>query len=74
MTPIRLRLRELRERRGLSQTALGDLAGVKQARISELENGHGKRLNLDMLEQLADALGCEPGELIERVPAKKGRR
>lgn len=77
MTPIRLRLRELRLAAGItSQAQLGELTGIKQARISELETGRAKRVEMDMLERLAEALGVEPGDLIERVPAakKKPRR
>lgn len=66
MTPIRVRLREVREGRGLTQQQLGDLAGVRQATISELETGEKKRLGLDVLDALCEALKCDPGELLER--------
>lgn len=39
--PIRLgrRLQELREKRGLSQTHLADMAGIGRAHLSQIENG-----------------------------------
>lgn len=67
MTPLRLRLRELREAKGLTQQALGDIADVRQATISEMESGARQRIDLAILERLASALGVEPGSLI--VPA-----
>lgn len=73
MTPIRVRVKELREERGLSQQALGDLADVRQATISQLETGQKQRLDFGILERLAKALGVEPGELIERS-RRKGER
>jgi putative transcriptional regulator len=71
MTPLRLRIRELRDEKGLSQQELGDLAGVRQATISELESGKAQRLDLKTLERLAIALDVEPGTLIERLPRRK---
>lgn len=71
MTPVRLRLRELRTAKGHSQTALADLAGVRQATISELESGKAKRIDFATIEKLADALGVEPSELLEREKKRK---
>lgn len=73
MTPLRVRLRELREEHELSQQALGDRAGVRQATISELESGKAKRIDFATLEKLADALGVEPGALIEREEKRRKR-
>jgi len=66
MTPIVVRLRELREARGLSQLQLSERAGVRQATISELESGKKLRLDFGILDRLCAALGVEPGELLER--------
>lgn len=71
MTPIHVRLRELREAKGWTQQQLADRAEVRQATISELESGVKKRLGLDVLDRLCVALGCEPGELLEREARRK---
>jgi transcriptional regulator with XRE-family HTH domain len=71
MTPIRLRLKELRDAKGLSQVALGSLADVKQSTISEMESGTRQRVDLAILERLARALGVEPGELLVREDAAR---
>jgi len=73
MTPLRLRLRELRDAHGLSQQALAAAAGVRQATVSDLESGKAQAVSFRVLEQLADALGVEPGELVERATSPKRR-
>ena len=64
MTPVALRLREWRERRGLSQTELADLAATYQKTVSNLETGQTQRIEFDLLQRLADALQCKPKDLI----------
>lgn len=71
MTPVIIRLRALREARGLSQQRLGELAAVRQATISELESGKKQRLDFEILDRLCTALGVAPGELLEQ---EKGRK
>jgi transcriptional regulator with XRE-family HTH domain len=51
-----LRLREWRERRGLSLRQLGERAGVSYVTISRIENGEMSP-TVAMLEKLAGALG-----------------
>jgi len=70
-TPTRLRLAEIRTARHLTQLQLAQLAGVRQAAISDIESGKRKRLDLDILERLAVALGVEPGEMFETAPKRK---
>lgn len=69
---IRLRVKELREERGWSQTELSDRSGVRQAAISAAENG--KPLTLDTIEKLADAFGINARFLIEHEPSAKVKR
>lgn len=73
MTPIRVRIRELREKRGWSQQQLGARANVRQATISELETGAIQRADFAVLDRLAQALDVEPGELLERERKKRYR-
>lgn len=68
MTPLTLRIRELREVKDWSQAELARRSGVDQAIISRLERGETQSINLPNLEKLAKALGCDPGYLI----VKKG--
>ena len=61
MTPLTLRIRELREVKDWSQAELARRSGVDQAIISRLESGETQSINLPNLEKLAKALGVRPG-------------
>jgi transcriptional regulator with XRE-family HTH domain len=75
MTPLRLRLRELREAKKLSQLQLAESASVRQATISDLETGKSKGIDFATAEALAAVLGVEPHQLFETSkPAPKRTR
>jgi len=65
VSPVLLRIRELRTDRGLTQEALAQAVGVRVATVSDLETNRSRRIELDLLERLAEALGVEPGDLFE---------
>ncbi len=73
MTPLRLRLREMREAKGLSQLQLAEAAGIRQGTISALETGKSKGIDFSTAEALAKALGVSPHEIFETVPAPRRR-
>jgi transcriptional regulator with XRE-family HTH domain len=56
------RLRELRQRQGLSQEAFADVFGFARSYMSRLERGVGNP-SLDAIQTLADALGVQVVEL-----------
>jgi transcriptional regulator with XRE-family HTH domain len=56
------KLRQTRERRGLSQRDLSERSGVTQPTISNLEKGRPARFVT--MRKLAEALDVEPGELV----------
>ena len=64
-----LRVKELRTAQGLTQKQLAERAKIRQATVSKLESGRAKSIDLEVLEKLASALGCDPGYLI----VKKGK-
>lgn len=53
---LRPHLRALRKKRGLTQAQLGELVGVSQARIAEIEANPGV-VNFEQMLQLLSALG-----------------
>ena len=66
MSPERfgMRLKELRERRGLTQEKLAELAGVSRAYLSRLEMGlHDPPLS--RLRALAKALKAKVADLVD---------
>lgn len=74
MSPITLRVRELREALGLTQAELAARAGIRRATVNRIENAHVAAVDLDVLEKLADALRVEPGFLLVRSPAASGSK
>lgn len=81
---IGLRIRELRDKQGLSMRALSAVAGVSQPFLSQLERGLSAP-SMVTTYRLAAALGVSPGELLPvvaeepadpvvLVPAGSGRR
>lgn len=65
---FRFQFRTIRERRGLTQVALGQRAGMAPASISHFETGQ-RVPSLDSLVKLADALDVSVDELLGRMPA-----
>ncbi len=68
-------VRALRERRGLTQEALAELAEVAPRYLQEVERARTNP-SLDMLVVLADALDVEPRRLLrfaQLVPRRPGR-
>lgn len=63
--PVRLgrRLSELREKHGLSQTQLADMAGIGRAHLSQIENG-AAAVRINTLYAIAQALDLKLEELL----------
>lgn len=60
-------LKEWRTFRGLTQQQLADRLDTTKSVISALENGK-QRWNQDILELAAEALNCDPVDIIVRDP------
>jgi transcriptional regulator with XRE-family HTH domain len=60
-------IREWRKYHNLSQEKLADRVSITQAYLSKLETGRAGYTQ-ELLEVLADALRCEPADLIMRPP------
>ncbi len=61
-------VRAWRKHRGYTQEQLAEMIGATHGAISQLENG---KINYTqpMLEALAEALSCEPADLLMRDPS-----
>ncbi len=57
------RLKEHRERRGLTQMELAKLSGVGRATIARYEGGEARRPHPGTVRKLAKALKTKPAEL-----------
>jgi transcriptional regulator with XRE-family HTH domain len=70
MSPITIRLREVRESKAISQAELARRAGVTRATINRIENARVTSIDLVVLEKLADALDIDAALLL----VHRGRR
>lgn len=73
MTPIRLTIADYRERAGFTQDELSAKSGVRRATISDYERGRVRRIDLDILEKIARALGVDAALLLVTEP-RRGKR
>ena len=69
MVQFGIRLREIRERVGVSQEKLADLAKLHRTYVSSVERGK-RNISLVNIEKLAIALGVTMGELMPERKAK----
>jgi transcriptional regulator with XRE-family HTH domain len=74
MSPLQFRIRDLRQAKGWSQARLAHEANTRQATISGLETGATRRIELDVLDRIARALGVTAEGLVEReLPRRRGK-
>jgi len=65
----RIFLQQWRKYRGLTQEQLAERVGMSKGNISQLEQGV-QGYSQEGLEALADALQCEPGQILNVDPSK----
>ncbi|MGB0865758.1 MAG: helix-turn-helix transcriptional regulator [Granulosicoccaceae bacterium] len=63
---VGLRVRELREQRGLSRRRLSEISGVSQRYLAQLETGAGN-ITIGLLRSVARAIGCSAAELAAEI-------
>ncbi|PLZ95007.1 transcriptional regulator [Fischerella thermalis CCMEE 5268] len=68
---MEVRLKQLREDKGLSQNALARQLEMSLANIQKIEYGKAKSIPLDTLEKICLALDCEIGDLLVIVERGK---
>lgn len=61
---IKNNLKNIREKKGLSQAELSKISGVSNVYISNLENGVKNNPSLDLIAKLADALQCSVNDIL----------
>ncbi len=67
------KLRQIRERRGWSQSQLAERVNTTQVQIGRLEKGD-RRLTVEWLQRLAQALDCKPIDLMDNGLAEEEAR
>jgi putative transcriptional regulator len=70
---IRIELKKLLDGRSLYW--LSQQTGIRWATIAALEKGKLKRIDLEALNRICEALECQPGDLLVHVERRKaGKR
>jgi transcriptional regulator with XRE-family HTH domain len=69
---IGLRIKALREKRGISQSALGEAIGVSYQQIQKYENGITP-ITVERLQQIGTALGIFSSDFLSDIPVDKVR-
>jgi putative transcriptional regulator len=64
---IRLRLREILESRGMTQTELQLLTGLGYSSINAMYHNKTERVEFGTLDTLCAALKVQPGELLQYI-------
>jgi putative transcriptional regulator len=70
---VEVRLKKLREDRGLSQNALARELAMSLANIQKIEYGKAKSIPMDTLEKLCLVLDCEIGDLLVITPDRNAQ-
>ena len=65
---IKWRLTAVMADREVSNEKLQELTGFHAGTISKLRNNPPKRVDIDTLDKLCQALSCEPGDLLRYMP------
>lgn len=52
-------------KRKMSVTELSEKVGITMSNISILKNGKAKAIKISTLAKLCQALGCQPGDILE---------
>ena len=70
---IEIRFNERLKERGKTLYWLSQQSGVRYATIWGLNRGGVGRLSLDVLDRICEALECQPGDILTRVPSRKSK-
>lgn len=69
---IRCNLSRMLGERRIKMIELARRAGVAENTVRSLYHEEAKGVTFEVLDKICEALGCEVGELFERVEALKG--
>ena len=69
--PIIVKLDDVLYARRMTLTELSEKVGITLANLSILKTGKGRAIRFSTLEAICEALGCQPGDLLEFTPASQ---
>ncbi len=56
--------------RKMKSKELAAAIGVTEANLSKLKSGNMKGVKFDTLDKICEVLKCQPGEILEHIPAE----
>lgn len=70
--PIVVNLDVEMAKKKISSGELAGMVGISQANLSILKTGKAKAVRFSTLEAICQALGCQPGDILEYRPGEEG--
>lgn len=67
--PIIVKLDDMLYRRRMTLTELAERVGITIANLSVLKTGKARAIRFSTLDLICRALQCQPGDILEFVPA-----
>lgn len=71
---IIVKLDDVLYQRRLTLTELSERIGLTLANLSVLKTGKARAIRFSTLDAICKALDCQPGDILEFVPARKAKR
>lgn len=69
---IVLHLDELMAERGVKLVDLAEEIGLSNSNLSHIKTGKIRAIRFSTLDALCEALGCQPGDILEHVRREEG--
>nr|WP_211184459.1 helix-turn-helix transcriptional regulator [Paenibacillus lemnae] len=69
IVPIIIRLDRVLADKKMKLNELADKAGISNVNLSNLKTGKVKAIRFSTLEAICEILDCQPGDILEFVPA-----
>lgn len=63
---IKSRLKVVLAEKDMTQKQLAEITGIRQPTISAMCNNSLRRVPIDVMEKICDALECQPGDIFRR--------
>ena len=70
--PIVVNVDVMLAKRKMRLNTLAEKVGITPQNLSVLKTGRAKAIRFSTLEQLCQALECQPGDLLSHVPGEAG--
>ena len=67
--PIEVNLDVLLAKKKMRSKELADAIGISEQNLSILKTGKAKAIRLETLAAICKALNCQPGDILEYIPA-----